>query len=847
MTKRWVGAVLAAVASAFAVSAAVYFGVGGRFTSPPPPEQKRPDLADKIKPDDVADDASLYRPAPVSLSAASAFLYTGKAPRQVGMDRGALRRRCAAVIRGQVRAADGKPLAGVEVGVPAQPEIGRTFTDSEGGFDLAVNGGGPVVLAYQKSGHPPVLRRVEVPWQDYAWAPDVVLGPPDLPADPAPPEGAVVPPWPVASVPALEAPAPRPATETVLLPGTHYRLYYHGDRAPGCKAPYTLDVTPRGPDVPKSVKRIDLEIRVAGRRLLFPDQHDPKKTFVWDGLDAYGRPVQGRRPALVRVGYVYNAAPPARQECVLWRERRVLLGDWDARAAGLGGWTLDVHHSYDPIGRVLHLGGGGRREGMQLPPVVTTVAGGTGSLTFNDDDQPAVWANLSQPRGLAAGPDGSLYVADAGQNRVRRVTPDGLISTVAGTGRKGYDGDNHPAVESQLNAPTGLAFGPDGSLYIADDGNDRVRRLRPDGVLSAFAGRGGRLEYGGDGGPAVAAQLSLLGGVAAGPGGDLFIAQNSFYQCVRRVAPDGVVTRFFGGPPGKVDLRTACAVAADPDGVLYVADGDGCRVWRIDPNGKAAAFAGTGKTGFAGDDGPADKAELNTPSGLAVGPDGSVYIADAGNQRVRRVGPDGVIRTIASKGKAESDRDVGDYGPATQAVFRLMDRPEPGVCRLVGLAIGPEGDVYVADVGHGSVRRVAPAFDGISDGEILLTSEDGAELYVFDGVGRHLKTLDAVTGATLYRFVYAAAWRLTEVHDGSGAVTRIERDRAGRPRAVVAADGERTKLETGPDGRLSRIIFPSGEGTEMEYDAGGLLTSYKDATGKVARFRYDEMGRLLKE
>ncbi len=1061
MTKRWVAVVFAAVAGVVAVSAVVYFGVRGRFTSPPPPEQIRPDLADHIKPDAAPDDPSAYRPAPVSLSAASAFLYTGKTPRQVGMDPTALRRRCAAVIRGQVRATDGKPLAGVEVGAPGQPEVGRTFTDSDGGFDLAVNGGAPVLVAYQKAGFLPARRWVATPWQDYAWAPDVVLTPPggrigaldfpangaralpgprvedaagarrpvfvapagfgatevfsdgdkplnrlalsavefdvgghgaaalpvlpppgaascyaidlgtDEPLDPGglevkfnkpllqyvenfpnlpagtvlplahfdgerslwlpsppgrvvrvvgvkdglveldvdgkgraadaatlaklgvseverrrlvevygkdgaalwrlpltglgawavlpalrPPDDAVAPPWPVAAAPALEATAPRPAAETVSLSGTHYRLCYDGALAPGFKAPYTLEAMLRGPDMPQSVKRIDLEIRIAGRRFLFTDEHEPKRTFIWDGLDAYGRPVQGRRPALVRVGYVYDAAPPARQECVLWREQRVMLGDWDARAAGLGGWTLTIHHCYDPIGRVLHLGDGGRREGTKLPPVVTTVAGGTGSLTFNDDDQPAFWANLSRPRGLAAGPDGGLYIADAGQNRVRRVTPDGLIATVAGNGRRGYDGDNHAAVEAELNAPTGLAFGPDGSLYIADDGNDRVRRLRPDGALAAFAGRGGRLEYSGDGGPAVVAQLSLLGGLAVGPGGNLFIAQNSFYQCVRRVTPDGVVTRFVGGPPlpsplggegREADLRTACAVAVDPDGVLYVADGDGCRVWRVGPNGRATVFAGTGKAGFSGDDGPADKAELNTPSGLAVGPDGGVYIADAGNQRVRRVGPDGVIRTVAGKGKTAPEGDVGDYGPATKASLRLMERPEPGVGRLVGLAVGPDGSLYVSDVGHGSVRRVAPAFDGISDSEILLTSENGAELYVFDGVGRHLKTLDAATGATLYRFVYDAAWRLTEIHDGSGAVTKIERDRAGRPRAVVAPDGERTKLETGPDGRLNRIVFPSGEGTDMEYDAGGLLTSYKDATGKVARFRYDEMGRLVKE
>ena len=148
---------------------------------------------------------------------------------------------------------------------------------------------------------------------------------------------------------------------------------------------------------------------------------------------------------------------------------------------------------------------------------------------------------------------------------------------------------------------------------------------------------------------------------------------------------------------------------------------------------------------------------------------------------------DGVITTVAGKGKADSERDLGDYGPATQALLRLQDRPQPGVCRLVGLAVGPEGEVYVADVRNSSVRRWRRPSSGISDSEILLTSEDGAELYVFDGVGRHLKTLDAVTGAVLYRFVYDAAWRLTEIHDGSDAVTKIERDRAGRPRAVVAA------------------------------------------------------------
>jgi YD repeat-containing protein len=166
---------------------------------------------------------------------------------------------------------------------------------------------------------------------------------------------------------------------------------------------------------------------------------------------------------------------------------------------------------------------------------------------------------------------------------------------------------------------------------------------------------------------------------------------------------------------------------------------------------------------------------------------------------------------------------------------------------LCGLAVGPEGELYVSDVGHSSVRRVAPSFGGVSDSEILITSEDGAELYVFDGVGRHLQTLDGATGAVLYRFVYDAAGRLKEVHEPADAVTRIERDKAGRPLALIGPDGKRTPLETGTDGRLSRVAFPAGEPVEMEYNAGGLLTSFKDAQGHVEHFRYDEAGNLLRK
>ncbi len=356
------------------------------------------------------------------------------------------------------------------------------------------------------------------------------------------------------------------------------------------------------------------------------------------------------------------------------------------------------------------------------------------------------------------------------------MKPDGLISTTAGT------------TLAPLDGPTGLSFGPDASLYIADDGAGRVWRQHGR-ELQPFAGGLGQLwQFDREAVPATQARLSHLRGLAVGPAGDLFLAQNYNNQCICRVGANGIIRFFLGGSNDHTKLQSAVDVVAAADGTVYAADGDGCRVWRVGPDGSASVAAGTGTPGFSGDGGPAVKAQLNAPSGLALGPDGELYIADARNGRIRRVGPDGIITTIAGGG----DADPGDGGPATAAVLAPYVAPKrDDVCGLVGLAVGPNGDLYVADVGHGSVRRIAPAFGGISDSEILILSENGKELYVFDGVGRHLKTLNADTGALIYRFVYDASWRLKEIHDGAGAVTRVER-KAGRPIALVAPGGERT-------------------------------------------------------
>jgi streptogramin lyase len=296
---------------------------------------------------------------------------------------------------------------------------------------------------------------------------------------------------------------------------------------------------------------------------------------------------------------------------------------------------------------------------------ITTVAG-NGTLGYSGDGGPATQAELNIPHGVALGPDGTLYIAD--NVVVRRVAPDGIITTVAGNGTSGYSGDGGPATQAELNSPIGVAVGPDGSLYIADWGNNRIRRVGPDGVITTVAGGG----IGGDGGPATQAALFEPSAVAVGPDGSLYIPDRNR---IRRVGPDGIITTVAGGasqgysgdggPATLAELSFPSGVAIGPDGSLYIADGNN-RIRRVGPDGVITTVAGNGTIGFSGDGGPATQAELGTPFGVAVGPDGLLYIADFRNHRIRRVGADGIITTVAGDGTGGFS---GDGGPAIASAW----------------------------------------------------------------------------------------------------------------------------------------------------------------------------------
>jgi trimeric autotransporter adhesin len=331
---------------------------------------------------------------------------------------------------------------------------------------------------------------------------------------------------------------------------------------------------------------------------------------------------------------------------------------------------------------------------------ITTVAG-TGVQGFSGDGGPAIAAKLYSPTGLAVDAQGDIYIADHGGARVRKVTRGGTISTFAGTGGAGFSGDGGLATSARVGTPYGVAVDGNGNVYISDRYNNRVRKVSPGGTITTFAGTGA---YGtgsfGDGGPATSAQLRNPYGIAVDGKGNLYIADHD-HSKVRKVDAGGTITTFagtgvrgFSGDGGRATaakLISPYGLAVDGKGNVYIADRGDHRVRKVSPGGTITTFAGTGESANDGDGdgGPATSARIQQPQALAVDGNGNVYIAAGGS--VRMVNPRGTITTFAGGGRAYP----GDGGPATSVALRAPS----------AIALDRTGTVYIAE-GWGRVRKV---------------------------------------------------------------------------------------------------------------------------------------------
>ncbi len=1008
-----------------------------------------------------------------SLKSATEFLYTGADPIQTGVAAGTIEEERVAIVRGTILDRSGSPLSGVTLSIKDHPEYGQTLSRADGVFDLAVNGGGQLVINYEKAGYLPVQRPITTDWQDYHWAEDVVLipldnaatvvdfsnpsvtqvargsvvtdndgsrqatvlfppgvtgvmemadgstvplttatvrateytigdnGPQSMPGALPPtsgytyavelsldeaiaagasdvqfdqpvsvyvenfldfPVGGIVPVgwydrekaawipsdnglviqilsvtsnladidvdgsgtpadattlvalniteeeraqlatlylpgdslwyasvshftpydlnWPMGPPDDAESPnQPAPDTdepeedpdceggsivecqnavlrERVPVTGTPFTLNYRSDWVPGRKAAYSLDMALSGSSIPASLRRIDLKVSVAGRHFYqsFAAQPDLHHVFTWDGKDAYGRKVLGKRTAIVSIEYVYpgiykkpiptgsSFARPGIEIVDSGNRREVIvaivqqfakkIGVNSVIGSGLGDWSLSSHNSYDSSVNTVHYGDGTIATFPGL--TVDTIAGS--AQGFSGDGGLAKDARLTRPKGVVAGPDGSVYFSD-NNLRVRRIDPDGIITTVAGSGSYSYSGDGGPAIQAGIR-PQGLAVGSDGSLYIADTFNRRVRRVGPDGIITTVAGNGTD-NFTGDGGPAVETGVGKVLSIAIGSDDSLYFIGNfgGGDGLIFHVGVDGNINKIAGGGSGldggpaiEAYFSNPTGIAVGSDGSLYIADSWHHRIRRIGPDGIITTVAGSGGSGYSGDGDPAIEARLNTPMDVAIGLDGSIYISDYSNKCVRRVRPDGIITAITGGcGLASSGAD----GPAGLASARPY-----------ALSVGQKG-IYLANDFYNKIRLISGSF-GIDIGEnsVGVPSEDGLQLHVFESTGRLSRTEDTTTGATLYQFHYNADGLLTGIEDGNQNLTTIDRYSDGAPVAIIAPEGQRTELLLDANGYLSSITNPNNESHNMVYTVDGLLTSFTDPRNNTSVISYETDGRL---
>jgi len=642
-------------------------------------------------------------------------------------------------------------------------------------------------------------------------------------------------------------------------------------------------------------------------------------TISWDGYDAYGRFVGGSRSGNTAVTYFYpiiyrgmvagagGGNPMGADPLFSLFGNEVVGGGHtltgqqvkqasfdrvftipDHRTLGLGGWSLTPHHLYDPDSKYLYLGDGRVLKPEHLGNAVERLqyfenfAGASAGATH-----------------VAAAADGTLFFSseNAGsgnppglQSALFKRTPDGHYAyiTATSTAHSLIDlvvADGQPASKVYLSSRIEqIKAGPDGSLYVRSDYS--IARIDPGGTVHIVLGMGSGLTYPPDGTLARAAycQGSTGGGgfLAVGPDGtvyydDRWTIQGTDYTFVRKVAPDGRIYTLtgqagplpgtwwgdeMGKPADQARMNPVQGLAVGPEGSVYISPGTGYPweggIYKITPGGTTEMVmanipvtkVGNEGSGYSGDEGSSAASPTNglwavgaSARSLQIAPDGSIlFLADYSMCiTIWRITPNGIRERLAGR------------GPGTTVT--LLSTPQEGGNPLNTelyypneFALGPDGGLTLATPSGFNwsplmhMAHIGPSLPGFTASEIEIPSEDGSEVYVFDEHGRHLMTLNGLTGTTNWVFSYNALNLVTDLMDANGLVTHIQRDSAGTPTAIVGPYGQQTVLGLDARGFLSRVSNPANEATTLVNTTNGLLTSITGPLNHTYTVFYDTNG-----
>jgi trimeric autotransporter adhesin len=455
--------------------------------------------------------------------------------------------------------------------------------------------------------------------------------------------------------------------------------------------------------------------------------------------------------------------------------------------------------------------------------VITTIAGS--GYGYSGDNGPALYAQFSSPGGLAIDKQGNLYIADTYNRRIRKIDTNGIITTYAGNGTLGSDGDGGSATQARLYNPTDIAFDSTGALYITQSFvQSKIRKVSPNGIITTIAGVGNE-DFSGDGGPATLATLSSPSDVAIDSTGNLYVA-DSGNKRARRIHSSGIISTIAGGGNGDggsalqayigrfSGMANPSNVNVDEIGNLYVTDRARSQIRKITPNGIISTFAGTGAEGYAGDNGHATRAKLYYPRGVAFDKDKNVYIVDQYNRYLRKVDTSGIINTVAGSGFG----DFIDPGySSSYVIYSLSILPKDLVGNMYAFSqccvirITPDG--YVESIA-GTPHITGFSGDGGPASQARLNNPSSA---VYDPVDQSLYISDDSN----YRIRKIAASGIITTVAGNGQASNGYNDEnvlainaAVQPRAI-AMDADRNLYFSETWG-VSRI---------RKLDRNGILTT----------------------